>query len=111
MTSVLRRLRGASATPGCAVGSLSAILDLEPETDGEDDYAEVGRKRASRQLSGLVTGRRHLASNTTATASAFVGTNPTDEPMAFVMFTANFALNPWFSRRLVNRPPKRARWT
>jgi len=89
MTSVLRRLRGASATPGCAVGSLSAILDLEPETDGEDDYAEVGRKRASRQLSGLVTGRRHLASNTTATASTFVGTNPTDEPIAFVMFTAN----------------------
>src|SRR6267378_211041 len=56
MTSVLRRLREASATPGCAVGSLSAILDLEPETGGDDDYAEVGRKRASRQLGGLVPG-------------------------------------------------------
>jgi hypothetical protein len=54
MTSVLRRLREASATPWCAVGSLSAIRDLEPETGGDDDYAEVGRKRASRHLGGLV---------------------------------------------------------
>jgi hypothetical protein len=32
---------------------LSAILDLEPETGGDDDYAEVGRKCASRQLGGF----------------------------------------------------------
>ena len=58
MTSILSRLREASATPRYVVGSLSAILDLEPETGGDDDYAEVGRKRASKQLSGLVTGSR-----------------------------------------------------
>jgi hypothetical protein len=44
---VLEALEGASATPWCAVGSLSANRDLEPETGGDDDYAEVGRKRAS----------------------------------------------------------------
>ena len=40
------------------MGSLSAILDLEPETGADDDYAEVGWKLASRQLGGLVTGSR-----------------------------------------------------
>jgi hypothetical protein len=42
---------------------LSAILDLEPETGGDDDYAEVGRQRASRQLGGLVTGSRLAGSD------------------------------------------------
>ena len=55
MTSILSRLRETSATPRYAVGSLSAILDLEPETGGEDAYAKVGRKPASRKLGGLVT--------------------------------------------------------
>ena len=36
--------------------SLSAILDLEPETGADDDYAEVGREPALRKLGGLVTG-------------------------------------------------------
>ena len=37
------------------MGRLSAVLDLDPETGGDDDYAEVGRKRASRQLGGLAS--------------------------------------------------------
>ena len=45
------------------MGNLSAILDLEPETGGDDNYAEVGRKRTSRQLGGLVTGSRLAGNN------------------------------------------------
>ena len=45
------------------MGSLSAILDLELETGADCDYAEVGLKRASRQLSGLVMGSRLVGSD------------------------------------------------
>ena len=42
---------------------MSAILDLEPQTGGDDDHAEVGGKRASRKLGGLVTGTQLVGSD------------------------------------------------
>ena len=45
------------------MGNLSAIRDPEPETGSDDDYAEVGRKRASRKFGGLVTVSRLVASD------------------------------------------------
>ena len=45
------------------MGSVSATLEPEPETGGDDDYAEAGRKRASRKLGGLVTGTRLVGSD------------------------------------------------
>ena len=69
-------------------GSLSAILDLEPETGADDDYAKVGREPALRKLGGLVTGRPPVFRNSDRASvpgyrdpDAFVGTNPTGEPI------------------------------
>jgi hypothetical protein len=59
------------------VGSWSAILDLGPQTVGDDDYSEVGRKPSS---GGLVTGSRPVFTDDFREGGSQVSDSSPDKP-------------------------------